>query len=367
MTVKLTPTPSAPLPGIVRVQLTTTVGNYARVWATSAPRGSSYAEQIADAATDVARLEVITDAHGSHHELPLDVGGVYVFTAQEFTRTDDDSGYPLDPRGLPAETKNGAETTIYVRVANRLTQRIGSKEHGYATLLLYVQDDAILTTSRAVHGVDSPAIIDPTSQRAEIAAQSTTVAASLAALKSASGTNLSSGLSALITEIKADLPGHFNDAAVHAAADTTNDTDIENLPDDPSTPEGYAQAAAVIARRLSAHMSNIGGSAVGAGGFHSDPDYTNAIIANTPPRGSQSMAEAWASIGDSVRAFNAHSLEGSPIHTVADTRQIAASVNPLLTIHKDFLAAMQPLAPTVPANMNEAAVRMMQLGFTLER
>ena len=82
-------------------------GNFVRVWCVGAPDGGTRKQQFD---RGVSRIEEFAGDRASTWEFAPDVGGVYRFLAQEYTKgvtPGFTGGYKGDPRGFQAETKIG--------------------------------------------------------------------------------------------------------------------------------------------------------------------------------------------------------------------------------------------------------------------
>lgn len=351
-----------PIPGIVPVYLKGYTGDFVRIWVTAAPDGSRYRRKL-DAQTYTARAEVYAGGMIDIWKADLDVGGKYTFTAQEYTQIASSfgGGYQGDPDSWSSETQVGSEVSLSIYVGERLTHRLGTPDYGYADLVLWVWNDAIRQTTKQVHGETTPAVLNPTTEKAEVAAYSTTLLATVATLVNTTATALITNLSTLIGEMRTDIPLHMNNngGAWHGAVDDQNDTEIETLPATASTPEGYALSARVLAQRLAAHMEDSAGTWHTTGSRYGD--LGNALI--TPiPSGASNMSSVWAAIADVYRAYEAHrSYNG---HSATDSSNPLGTSLPLIVqIHRDFLAAMQPMNPTAPPAANSATTVLAQWGF----
>jgi hypothetical protein len=368
------------LPGKVRLQFTPTTGNYVRVWAIDAPTASKVKGQV-EADTQTNRVQVFEGGTADTWEAELDKGGAYVFVLQEYQQGSASftGGYDGDPRGgNTALTQVGAEVERTVYIGERLSMQLGTGSHGFANLVLYVWNDTIRQTTVALHGETTPAVLHistattdrlATRRRAETAALDATVQTSIAALIDLPVDLLLPNASTLVIQMVLLIKNHMTNEPgdYHTVGDGVNSVEIGNLPKANaavySTPEAFARAARVLSNRLRAHMEN---ESDGAGDYHAEPDFANAIIASPPPPGSSRMPEVWASIADVYRAYEAHRLNDD-VHDLADTdNALFPTLDPLLVVHRDFLLAMQPLAPAAPAVTNPGVTQAAQLGFELE-
>lgn len=380
MAISLVTTPTYALPSAA-VSLKASVNtssNFVRLWCVDAPKGSILRKQLDD--SDASRVEIVPPnsqypagiTPGLEFKAQLDKGGRYTFVGQEYTLVASSygGGYSNSPDAYKSETKVGAEQTLYVYLGQRITQRLGASAYGDATLLAYAWNDTIRETGHAVHGVQSPAIINATSSRALSAASAPNVLTQLASLKDAAVSTLTPNLATLIAELVLKIPRHFNNtgAIFHAnitgapTPDADNDTEIEDLSDRCGTPVALARAAQVLYSRLRQHQQN---GPAGASRYHRDADFTNSLIADGV--GSESDPSlSLAAVADVVRAYEAHRVD-STSHALADSlNTITTPLGPLLSLHKEFLAAMTTLTPTAYGGTQAAAVRLSALGFRLE-
>jgi hypothetical protein len=361
--------PKADIP----IKFTPTTGNFVRVWVTAAPKGSKLEGRLA-LDTQNARVQVWGDAAKGEGgvsdtwHVELDKGGAYVFTLQEYQRggSSFQGGYEGDPSGYTTETKIGAEVSQSIYIGERMSMRLGTGSHGFADLIVYAWAGTIRQTTIALHEETTPAVLNPTTRRAEAAVYSSTVAASVAALIDLPTADLLPNIDALIDEMIDAIPDHFGNVGGvwHGALgvpDTINGTEIANLPRAPTVPEGFARAAQVLRLRLSRHMENESDGS--ESDRHTYPDFANALIAQSPPPGSSNPATIWAAIADVWRAYEAH-RQLAAVHNVADTtNRLLTTLDPLLVIHRDFLEAMLPLSPTAPSIANPGVTDLAQLGF----
>jgi hypothetical protein len=354
------------LPGMIPIKFTPSAGNFVRVWVTAAPKDSKLEGLLAQD-TQNNRVEVHAGATADIWTVELDKGGAYVFLFQEYQKgsTTFRGGYGGDPSAYSTETKVGVELSRTIYIGERVSMKLGTGAHGYADLVLYCWEGTIRQTTIALHGETTPAVLSPTSARVEAAVYSSTVAASVAALIDLPVSSLLSKLTNMVAEMIADIPKHMNNTggAWHTGpggGDSDNDTEIERLPTAPGTPEGFARVARILNQRLSLHMQN---GSDGGGGYHAYPDFANALIADPPPPGSSNMVNAWASIADVYRAYEAHRQDAA-VHGTADTVNVlATTLDPLLVIHRDFLEAVLPLSPPAPVVSNPGVIDLAQLGF----
>lgn len=379
MAISLATTPSFALPSEA-VPLTATItggtgANYVRLWCVDAPVGSVYRNQLDKSAA--ARVEITPpNAPAAGGVLPsvpfeaqLEVGGRYTFVGQEYTygASTYGGGYASAPDAYQSQTKIGAEQTLYVYVGQRMSHRLGASAYGTGSLLVYVWDETIRPTSFDVHGVASPSIINLSSPRAVAAANASAVQTLVDGLIDANVNTLAPvlTLSALVEQMKTELPDHFNNVsgAYHSSADTDNDTEIEDAPYAATTPGALVKHATVFYARLRNHMSN---GPFGADGYHrNQSDFTNALICDPSPSESN-MAYTFAIIADVIRCYEAHRINAVH-HLPVDTNNvISAPLGPLLSLHRAFLTALASFVPPTAGGAQLGVVQLGPLGFQLE-
>jgi len=389
VTVSLTTTPTYPLPGKVRVTVSCSAGNAARLYVRAAPLNSKYQKEFKKRAalTSFGWLVPIelpgstgaeeykgTIGNGQSFDFDADAAGSYKIIAQEVTigATAFGGGYDSDPDAYPSVTLVGGQQTLSLYTGERFESRLGNSTHGRGTLVVYAWDDTIRPTSVATHGVATPAVINPSGALAEAAMFNNTVQTKLDALVGKTTTNLSTDLWTLIAEMRLEIADHMGNTGGtwHSVVDNTNDVYLDRLPtNDPGTPDGWAFAVRTIQQRLALHMSNgPDGTSLfhqpGTGTPPGHPDYENVLIADTAS--GNDMSTVMAAVADIYRAYEAHRAEGTPIHASADSganNDLTTALNPLLDLHKEFLNVMRIASVSVPDEMSNAAARLPALGF----
>lgn len=372
MAVTLAPVITCPLPGPVMLSATMTGGgNFWRAWCTSAPLGSKLRGQID---TEVAaRIETTSGGAADTPTLELDQGGAYTFACQEYTKgaSTYGGGYDGSPDGFQTETKIGAESTSTIYVGQRLVTRVGAPSYGQADCVVWVFNTKIRSTTLKVHGEATPAFLSPSNERAIVACQNATALATLATLDGVTATNAIGSLDTLCGEIRTDLPNHFNNvgAQYHGAGgvpapDTDHDTAIENLPAAPTTPAGFVAFFSTVRANLALHMAN------SPGAYHKpaavEPDYVNALLAPLPA--GAEMAQVLCAAGDIFARYNAHCASATHHLNVDAANVLTTALGVLVQVHRDFVAAMRPMAPTAPVAINPGAVQLIHgAGFVGSR
>jgi hypothetical protein len=365
LTASIAPVISTPLPGRVKLQAALTGGgNFWRAWCTSAPVGSHFRLEL-----DSNLVSVPAAAEGVASDVPevdLDVGGAYTFSVQEYTKgaTDYGGGYAESPDGYQSETKVGVPVDSVIYVGQRMVTTVGAPQYGQAQAVVWVFNTRIEPTSLKVHGVATPAFVNPSNGRAAVACQNPTALATLATLGGVPAATVIGALDALCTEMRTDIPLHFNnkpatlyhtDALGADLSDTDHDTDIEQLPAVPATPAGFVAFFNTVRANLAQHMASKPRQYhQPAAGFA--PDYVNALLAPLPS--GADMAQVLVAAGDIYDMYNRHIKDATVHRNVDVTNQLTTALGQLTQTHRDFVAAMRPLAPTVPAALNPAAVQL---------
>lgn len=373
--VTVPPYPIVTSDGHIDFQASSNTGgvNFVRLWCTDAPAGSTLRKQLDKEGASRVELPAIelaaNGAAAAVQRMPFDRGGKYVLQGQEYTRgTTYGGGYAGAPDAKNTETKVGSEQSLGVYVGQRFVHRLGSSSHGTAQLLVYAWNETIRPTSMAVHGVLSPAIINPSNIRAANAANASAVLTKLALFENATVASLTTNLDTLINELVTDIPKHFNNlpaGAYHTSPDTDNDTEIEKLTKRLKSPGALMRIAQVMANRLRLHMQN---GSDGSKGYHAEPDFEDALIADFG--GSEAdQAAGFAALADVVRCYIAHIAQGATYHAGgADSNNtIGTTIDPLIGLHKEFLAALAGIAPTANGPVMTAAARLDAMGFRLEQ
>jgi hypothetical protein len=368
MTITLATEKTYAVPGKVAINVTAGgSGNYARVWCSDAPEGSALrAELDQTAASRVLAYEGATGVGAWQTEMSH--GGVYTFECQEYILGEEPygGGYAGATGAWPSETKVGAETSESVYIGQRLTSRIGVPSYGTATLVVWVWNATIRATTIADHDEKTPAIVNPSNQRAKTAIAGTTT--ELAALIDVTAANAIGNLDTLCGEMQVDIPLHFNNsptANYHNVVDSDNDTAIEQLPATPMTPAGFIHFAQVVRDRLSRHMANDSQDYHDPTGSLPVADYEHALLSTLP--GGGDMTAAAIALADVYVAYNAHCAD-TAYHTSADsTNTLSTALGKAVDLHKQFVDTMRTLSPTAPSDVNPAVTALVHgAGFREE-
>lgn len=162
----------------------------------SAPPGSKFRSDIdatgAPVQVHAARTPVV--------KITAEVSGAYTFAVQEHSQT-------LVPVGSPSSTTIHVMSRVEVPVAPNLPgDPLGRHQ---ATLLVHVANDAVQKTTLATHGVNSPALINPTTPEAKLAVEDAAVLAAVAAMETTGAaikTKLDDLIAAWTARIQAPSP-----------------------------------------------------------------------------------------------------------------------------------------------------------------
>ncbi len=352
MAVALTQTPRYPLPSTpVRCVVSADGGgDWAKIWITAAPLGSVWRKELDD--SDAGRIELFDDATGEAFEFNGDVAGVYVLTAQEYTKNAATygGGYSGDPNGFATETAAGGATALTIDIGSRLTSQIGSSPDT-ATLVLHVWGATIRKTTASIHGENTPAITAPTSPRARTAAETSGVLAAATAVADTTASTAIGDLAVAISDFRSKYHAHIADAAAHPSADTDNT--LGNLVLNPTSASGAVAAVNELITKFRQHAINDAGDGDGPGEapYHNEPDWTNA-----PASGSVGdVAGATNAFADLYAAYEAHRIEDVTAHDAADVTNILATLAGLLDVHSAFSSVVKSVNPTNPETMNSGA------------
>lgn len=364
MAVTLTVTPTYP---VAKRKLYATIGltgggNYARIWCTDAPQGSGLRGVLDEGV--VSRVQVYEGGTVDRWEFTPDVGGVYVLTAQEYTRgaSTTGGGYEDAPETAPSETKIGSESALTLRVGQRVLVKLGAGQDA-AQLVTYVVDGTFRPTTLADHGEKSPAIVDANSPRAKYAALNATVQSFALTNSNATVSSVIGAVSTMVTDFIDKYNAHRTlVGGVHNAADTVNViADEFRLP---ASPKGLVTSIAECVRILERHMRNDSGSGDGSGSFHQVSskdciDWTNLIP--EPMRAVPDVAQALVSFGAVVGAYEAHRVS-LVVHGIADGTNSIGALSTFVSMHRAWADVVKAQSPTAPSTENSGAVLLLAYG-----
>jgi len=339
------------------------VGNHVRVMVTAAPDGSRYASEIED--RDTSELEIGQTSTGQvWTDFEPDVAGVYTLKAYEITVGASAYGgyFASDTEGYASETVLGS-TTLTMYVGQRLEVTVGTPAD-HATLVVHVWNATVRPTTVELHGVDSPALIEPSSARAETFVVDTGVVAALAAMENVAATTVAAAASTVLDKIVTEFEDHLTQATVHNAGDSDNTPATTSLTG-AKTEEQLVTATATIQRLIRQHFENDAGDGAGAGGaaYHVIADRVNGPVAPPP----NDYASSIMAIADMWRAYEAHRVS-TTFHNVADTTNTltALTTGSLLALCKEVSDVLSTPTPTAPSTDHAGATTLVH-GAGFER
>lgn len=329
-------------------------GNYVRVWLTDAPSASKYKAELTD--QQAPRLKQFEGGVADKWDFRPDVGGSYLFAIQEITRgTTYGGGYKAAP-GYPGSGSYPGEvlvteSTATIRAGQRLEMPVGVGGDT-AKLGLYVWDATIRATTVGVHGEVTPALLNPSSDKARAAIAASTVVTALAALSGVAAATALGTLSTVANNIIDKFNAHRVQGGVHAANDTANV--ISGSFKNASSPDALKKTIGEILKKLDRHMRNDDGNGTGSTSYHTNADQTNTLIA--PPPGD--IAGCVVALADAWRAYEAHRVQGGSVHSSNDTTNTLTALAALPDLHRAFLVQIQPASPTPPSTANSGVVTL---------
>lgn len=356
MAVTITPSPTYPVQGRpAKIAVAVTGGgNYVRIWCTDAPLGSDLRAVLDDNA--ITRTEVFKGDAGTDWLFVPDKGGVYVLTAQEYTRGASTTGgtYVDSPGNAPSETKIGSETALTLQIGQRLTHQLGLGADT-ATLVLHVFDDTIRNTTLADHGEKTPAVIEGSTPRAKSAALATAVVTATEQLASTSATGILGTLSSVVADLVDNYEDHRVSASWHNPADTDTDNEISEGYRLPNSPKGLVDSVQQCARMIDRHMRNNDGNGDDTAAYHLVSTVKYIDWANLlPDIGVGEVGKALAVLGALTSAYESHRVS-TTVHHTADTTNSLAARPKLVTLHEKFFEAIKANSPSAPATINSGA------------
>lgn len=365
MAIAFTPSPTYPTTKKpVHLDFVATEGGAAvRLFCTDAPLGSKLREQITG--SSASRVQVHEGDIATPFEFNADASGVYTFVAQEIQKPTFAGGFKGDPRAL-IDVGGGAlgtqkvlgETVLRLNIGTRLTMPLGVGQD-VATLVLWVWEDTIRSTSVALHGETTPAVVNPSSAVATTAALSASVLTALAALYDEAAVLAVGSFVTMISTARAAINLHLADTATHYTADTSNTIPpaISYSNSKGSTPKAVAKMVELLRAHMSTDMRDGATSSFGPGsgdwhqyaGFNMS-DGVNAMIAGQPT----DVASAVVAFADLWRAYEAHRVDAF-VHQAPDETNSLTALPPLFEVHRAFLESVQSISPTPAASENPGA------------
>lgn len=348
------PVPKRPV--TIAITLTDPAATYVRIWGTDAPEGSSLKDVLKKGG--LARVEVHEGGGGAAApwtDFDFNVGGIYVFAAQEYSRTTGAHGgsFEGDPKGFPGDTAIGAEVTLTIAIGQRLTLQLGAGKDT-ASLVFHVWGDFVRGTTVADHGEFSPDIIKPTSAKAATAAKATGVLSILPNFKNVPSASIIGDLPAKFLELLTKYQDHIGNVPGFFHANPDADNTMSLLFGSHTSPHTLAAGINKFAGILSRHFRNDKngtGSGSAAYQYHTSFDQTNLpLITNA-----SDMGQVYALLADCRRAYEAHRTAAG-VHALTDTVNVLGTDNMLAQLHALFLASLALSSPVIFQTQNAAAI-----------
>lgn len=344
--------------------------NFIRVWCTSAPEGTSIRDAID--ADKLNRTLVFRGAPGAGNPWrhTFEKGGAFALTLQEYEQGNSwGGGYENDPRGAQSETKLGAEQALTLYVAQRLTQTVGVSPDT-ATLVLHVVNGTVRPTSEAIHGEQTPAIIDPSSDKAAAAAKESAVQAAVDLLANDTVVGIGGSIDAqIVFGCMAAFAAHAANATHHSAADSVNAAAALTAQIDLTATQPAAMASVINRGRqlFALHMQNADEDdpTPGAVPHHDDGgvfiDNASQLLPITADAGDP--ATIYAALADWVRAHELHRV--AALHESSDvTSTLTLTARALANVHRQFLEAITEAISPPPGQTSGATTLITHAGFT---
>lgn len=325
--------------------------NFVRLFPVSAPIGSKLREALDAAKGQLA--EVHSGASGLPWNFTPDKGGVYTFKLDE-TATQPSSGslFENDPTGAPQPTPTQSGSVV-LYVGQKLEMTLGASPNE-VTLRLFVWNDTIRSTTVAVHGEDTPALVNATSVLAENASYDTSVLDAVAALDGLTATAAAGTLPADFLTARGLYIAHASNTTAH-----TNNDDVNALSTGWTAANTKAAEEAIRSLRfaIDSHTKQL--TDVADATVHPIIDGTTAFVSNGANDEPQTQFFALA---DAIVRIQQHAaLSGTHASVVAIADQ---SVGPLTALCIALIEALQDQTPTIPTAKNPGAARLGQLaGF----
>ncbi len=368
----------------VTFTLTESGSNYVRAWCTNAPPGSELRTKL-DGTDDPRNRVLVYEGDGGANARwhnAFDLGGVYTFAAQEYTKnaTAFGGGYQGDPDGYPIETKVGNEASITITIGERLTSEIKIGQDAL-TLVLWVWGGTIRATSIGVQGEVSPALLATSATpKAQVAVESTAVIALLDALAEDTVSTAVGTPSTILGNAAGGVIKEFNDhrsqAGVHSTDDTYNviPTGLATAASADNLPDAVNEVLRFIRQHYTNDAVEAGTDPPGAGrdtgNYHSVAGLVNDN-ANMPLYQSVgSASEAYWALADIHRSYEAHRVsldDTSGVHEIVDSTNTLTALPSLLALGSAIFTVWASTTPTTPATMSSGAMTLIaQAGFDLK-
>jgi hypothetical protein len=334
--------------------------NFVRWNITAAPEGSALRKKLD--ASGKTQSKVHDGDLSQPYELKLDIGGRYTFLVEEFERgaAPNGGGYEGAPESAQSETKLD-ETSLVLEVGQKLECTLGVGQDT-AKLRLYVFGDYVRATSFGVHGEDTPAIVNPTTQKARNVSDDDDIIEAIAALVDETASSIAGSIATVFDDLRATIDGHLGNATAHNGADSYN---LSGIGYGATTPAAAGASIDALRRKLESHMANTDATGP-SGGYHDAADNYSRFAASGA---GSSRLNQMVALADIWRVYASHRALAAPfiaIHNSLDATNVPDDLPPLMEIHRLFLHRLESTAVTTPSTTNEAAAYLtQQAGFTV--
>jgi len=369
MTVSMKTTPEFPPPDrAMKLTLTASLGNHVRLFCTDAPTGSALRSKL-DAIQKRLVYNSVTLAHepsrrrlvvaavtsGIPFSFAPDVGGKFIFLAQEITRGASvaGGGYQDSPGSAPSETIVG-ETTLELYVGQRMTLPIGAGADT-CTLVLWIWNDRVRATTAAVHGEVSPTLTEVSTSRVRAAIEAPAVMTALSALAGETASAALGDLDATFSDIVSNFNAHLVQAGVHATNDVNND--IAAGAGSQASNDTINEALASFRRHFRNDANDLVSPLLGDGTSSYHSGYFSTPIVASP----RNQAERVLAVADLWRAFEAHRI--SAVHTAPDTVNVLNALAKIPALAAALLTELASVSPTPAAWQSTGAQGLLAIGF----
>lgn len=348
--------------------LTESGSNWVKIVCTDAPLGSALRGQLDAAADPRNQVEVYAGPGGDSTpwNMIFDKGGAYTFVAQEYTKgeTEYGGGYEGDPNGAPSETKVGSTTTLTLYIGQRMASTIRAGEDS-VDLVVWVWNDTIRATTKAVHGENSPALVKESPSARELAAmESSAVVSAVEALADDIVTTALGSVGTLIGLSVGRFANEWNDhllnGTVHGDADSDNTIPF-GLVDEPSA-KNLADIINEILNRVRYHYTNdavLGGTTSGrdSGNYHNTGSKSNDNVNMPIVQSAPSASDAYWAIADLWRSYEAHRVLDSA-HDPVDSTNTLTALPSMLQVALRIFEVWAATSPATPATMSSGAMAL---------
>lgn len=353
MPASISPTPTYPIPG-ERVEISfaglNAATNAVQLFAVTAPAGSALDTRIKESTKN--RVRVFDGDTATKWIFEPDKGGVYTFTLEELTRVSPSLGMFAGDLGGTSSPTAVATTIVTLSVGQKLTHQLGTSQDS-AELVVFIWGDYVRATTLPVHGIASPAIINPSSATAAAAIEATDVVAAIAALIDIDAGSILGSVATVFASLRDAYQAHALNATHHNV-----DDDVNTIGDGfvATSPKAAENSINELRRQLAAHMENPTDSG-GTTRPHDAVDGANAFMTSGA---STDAATHYAALVDAWIVYSGHIATGSPVHNSADVTNTAPTLSPLMTLHRRFFEAIADQSPSPPAATNAGVTTLAQ-------